>query len=246
MFLDALVQYRNDVRQFSSRLPLRPDPPPAQRLLHRLQRAADTPMAALRPAAVSSSSTPTCSRSDQPAAAADCYDRGAHVVFRAARGPSASRRPAARHRPARRAALAHPRVRAADAGGCATSSAASARCTSSGPCVTVFGSARFGEDHPHYELAREIGRRVARLGFTVMTGGGPGMMEAANRGARDVGGRSVGCNIELPFEQDANPYLDRWSRAATSSCARCCCSSTRTRSSRCPAASARSTSCSKR
>jgi uncharacterized protein (TIGR00730 family) len=79
-----------------------------------------------------------------------------------------------------------------------------------GPCVTVFGSARFGESHPHYAIAREVGRRVSQLGFTVMTGGGPGLMEAANRGARDVGGLSVGCNIELPFEQDPNPYLDRW------------------------------------
>jgi uncharacterized protein (TIGR00730 family) len=79
-----------------------------------------------------------------------------------------------------------------------------------GPCVTIFGSARFGQSHPHYAIAREVGRRVAGLGFTVMTGGGPGLMEAANRGARDVGGLSVGCNIELPFEQDPNPYLDRW------------------------------------
>src|SRR5262245_51036136 len=79
-----------------------------------------------------------------------------------------------------------------------------------GPCVTVFGSARFAEGHPHYELAREMGRRIARAGFTVMTGGGPGIMEAANRGAREVGGRSVGCNIELPKEQQPNVYLDRW------------------------------------
>jgi uncharacterized protein (TIGR00730 family) len=79
-----------------------------------------------------------------------------------------------------------------------------------GPCVTVFGSARFPEDHRYYELAREVGRRVARAGFTVMTGGGPGIMEAANRGAKDVGGRSVGCNIELPREQHENPYLDRF------------------------------------
>jgi uncharacterized protein (TIGR00730 family) len=79
-----------------------------------------------------------------------------------------------------------------------------------GPCVTIFGSARFGETHAHYDQARELGRRVSRAGFTVMTGGGPGLMEAANRGSRDVGGRSVGCNIELPFEQDPNPYLDRW------------------------------------
>jgi uncharacterized protein (TIGR00730 family) len=79
-----------------------------------------------------------------------------------------------------------------------------------GPCVTVFGSARFGEDHPHYRKARELGAALADAGFTVMTGGGPGIMEAANRGARDVGGRSVGCNIELPEEQEPNPYLDDW------------------------------------
>ena len=79
-----------------------------------------------------------------------------------------------------------------------------------GPCVTIFGSARFHESHPYYAVAREVGRRTSALGFTVMTGGGPGLMEAANRGARDFGGRSVGCNIELPMEQDANPYLDRW------------------------------------
>jgi uncharacterized protein (TIGR00730 family) len=79
-----------------------------------------------------------------------------------------------------------------------------------GPCVTVFGSARFDEKHENYELAREMGRRIARAGFTVMTGGGPGIMEAANRGARDVGGRSVGCNIVLPKEQQPNPYLDSW------------------------------------
>lgn len=79
-----------------------------------------------------------------------------------------------------------------------------------GPCVTVFGSARTHESHPHYQQARAIGAAIAKLGFTVMTGGGPGIMEAANRGARDVGGRSVGCNIELPMEQGENPYLDRW------------------------------------
>jgi uncharacterized protein (TIGR00730 family) len=79
-----------------------------------------------------------------------------------------------------------------------------------GPCVTVFGSARFKEDHPYYVLAREVGSRLARVGFTVMTGGGPGIMEAANRGAKDVGGASVGCNIELPAEQKPNPYLDHW------------------------------------
>jgi uncharacterized protein (TIGR00730 family) len=78
-----------------------------------------------------------------------------------------------------------------------------------GPCVTVFGSARYPESHPFYPVARSIGGALARLGFTVMTGGGPGLMEAANRGARDVGGRSVGCNIELPSEQKPNAYLDR-------------------------------------
>ncbi len=78
-----------------------------------------------------------------------------------------------------------------------------------GPCVTVFGSARMQEASPSYELARQMGAAVARLGFTVMTGGGPGIMEAANRGAKEAGGRSVGCNIALPFEQAPNPYLDR-------------------------------------
>lgn len=78
------------------------------------------------------------------------------------------------------------------------------------PSVTVFGSARFGESHPHYALARRIGAKIAEAGFTVMTGGGPGIMEAANRGARDAGGGSVGCNIQLPREQRPNPYLDRW------------------------------------
>ncbi|MGH9366718.1 MAG: TIGR00730 family Rossman fold protein [Thermoanaerobaculia bacterium] len=77
-----------------------------------------------------------------------------------------------------------------------------------GPCVTVFGSARFPPDHRYYALAREVGSRLAGLGFTVMTGGGPGIMEAANRGAREAGGRSVGCNILLPQEQKLNPYLD--------------------------------------
>lgn len=79
-----------------------------------------------------------------------------------------------------------------------------------GPCVTVFGSARFQEADPHYGLARETGRLLAEVGFTVMTGGGPGIMEAANRGAKDAGGRSVGCNIELPLEQVPNRYLDQW------------------------------------
>jgi uncharacterized protein (TIGR00730 family) len=77
-----------------------------------------------------------------------------------------------------------------------------------GPCVTVFGSARLGETHPYYALGRQVGEQLAKLGFTVMTGGGPGLMEAANRGARDAGGRSVGCNIRLPLEQGPNPYVD--------------------------------------
>jgi uncharacterized protein (TIGR00730 family) len=79
-----------------------------------------------------------------------------------------------------------------------------------GPCVTVFGSARFDERHRYYAMAREVGAALARIGFTVMTGGGPGVMEGANRGAREAGGRSVGCNVELPFEQEPNAYLDRW------------------------------------
>lgn len=78
-----------------------------------------------------------------------------------------------------------------------------------GPCVTVFGSARTVETSPHYQLAREMGAAITNLGFTVMTGAGPGIMEAANRGAKEAGGRSVGCNIKLPFEQFENRYLDR-------------------------------------
>jgi uncharacterized protein (TIGR00730 family) len=79
-----------------------------------------------------------------------------------------------------------------------------------GPCITIFGSARFKEDHPYYALTREAAAAFARLGFTILTGGGPGLMEAANRGAKDVNGRSVGCNIQLPVEQKPNPYLDKW------------------------------------
>lgn len=79
-----------------------------------------------------------------------------------------------------------------------------------GPCVTVFGSARFTPDQPYYVLAREVGARLAAAGFTVMTGGGPGIMEAANRGAKEAGGYSVGCNIRLSHEQAPNAYLDRW------------------------------------
>jgi uncharacterized protein (TIGR00730 family) len=77
-----------------------------------------------------------------------------------------------------------------------------------GPCVTVFGSARFGPDHPFYAMSRQVGRLLAERGFTIMTGGGPGVMEAANRGAREAGGRSIGCNIVLPKEQKPNDYLD--------------------------------------
>ena len=79
-----------------------------------------------------------------------------------------------------------------------------------GPCITVFGSARFEEDTPYYQLARDIGGRIADVGLTVLTGGGPGIMEAANRGAKEAGGTSVGCNIALPHEQKPNPYLDQW------------------------------------
>lgn len=78
-----------------------------------------------------------------------------------------------------------------------------------GPCVTVFGSARVAPNSAYYELARKMGSAIVRLGFTVMTGGGPGVMEAANRGAKEAGGRSVGCNIALPQEQEPNRYLDR-------------------------------------
>ncbi len=79
-----------------------------------------------------------------------------------------------------------------------------------GKCVTVFGSARFSDDHPSYVLAREMGRLLAIDGYTVVTGGGPGIMEAANRGAKDEGGRSIGCNISLPREQKPNPYVDQF------------------------------------
>lgn len=79
-----------------------------------------------------------------------------------------------------------------------------------GPCVTVFGSARFAQTHSYYKLTRAVGRALAENGFTVMTGGGPGLMEAANRGAKEINGASVGCNIRLPKEQKPNPYLDTW------------------------------------
>ena len=76
------------------------------------------------------------------------------------------------------------------------------------PAVTIFGSARVGEDNPYYAAAIDVGKRFAEAGFTVVTGGGPGLMEAANRGAREGGGLSVGFNIELPHEQHPNRYLD--------------------------------------
>lgn len=79
-----------------------------------------------------------------------------------------------------------------------------------GPCVTVFGSARFMPGDPDYERARQVGTGIARIGLTTMTGGGPGIMEGANRGASEAGGRSIGCNIVLPKEQQPNPYLDRF------------------------------------
>lgn len=79
-----------------------------------------------------------------------------------------------------------------------------------GPCVTVFGSARFTPDSEHYKNAEKIGAALTKIGFTVMTGGGPGIMEAANKGAFEAGGNSVGCNIILPFEQKPNPYLNKY------------------------------------
>lgn len=79
-----------------------------------------------------------------------------------------------------------------------------------GPCITVFGSARFAEDHPFYNLARNTSRELAERGFAIMTGGGPGIMEAANRGAQEGDGLSVGCNIVLAHEQEHNPYMDKF------------------------------------
>jgi len=78
-----------------------------------------------------------------------------------------------------------------------------------GPCITVFGSARFTEDNIYYQKARELGRQLGELGFVIVTGGGPGIMEASNRGAMDAGAYSVGCTIKLPREQQSNPYLTR-------------------------------------
>ena len=79
-----------------------------------------------------------------------------------------------------------------------------------GPCMSIFGSARYEETHPHYQEAKLMAAKISELGFTILTGGGPGIMQAANQGAREAGGKSVGVNIELPFEQKPNPYLDTW------------------------------------
>jgi uncharacterized protein (TIGR00730 family) len=79
-----------------------------------------------------------------------------------------------------------------------------------GPCITFFGSARLPEKHPYYIKTRELAAEISKMGFTIMTGGGPGIMEAANRGAKDANGRSIGCNIVLPTEQKPNPYLDKF------------------------------------
>jgi uncharacterized protein (TIGR00730 family) len=76
------------------------------------------------------------------------------------------------------------------------------------PSITVFGSARFKEDHKYYKLGVKVGTEIAKAGMATMTGGGPGIMEAANRGAFEAGGRSIGCNIDLPHEQGSNPYVD--------------------------------------
>lgn len=78
-----------------------------------------------------------------------------------------------------------------------------------GPCITVFGSARFKPEHPYYKTTEELGKRIAQMGFVTLTGGGPGAMEAANKGAFENGGISVGVNIKLPFEQHENPYLHK-------------------------------------
>ena len=103
-------------------------------------------------------------------------------------------------------------VRAADAERIRDIAAEFARCFDAlanvGRAVTVFGSARTPPEHPDYALAREVGACLGRSGYAVITGGGPGLMEAANRGARDVGALSIGCNIELPHEQALNPYVD--------------------------------------
>jgi len=77
-----------------------------------------------------------------------------------------------------------------------------------GPCVSIFGSARIGSGTPYYRLAKSVAKEFVRAGYGIISGGGPGVMEAANRGAREAAGTSVGMNIDLPFEQQANPYID--------------------------------------
>src|ERR1700755_1548204 len=77
-----------------------------------------------------------------------------------------------------------------------------------GPCVSIFGSARLQADHAYYKLTEEIAFKLTKEGYGIITGGGPGAMEAANKGAKTAGGKSVGLNIELPFEQSSNPYID--------------------------------------
>lgn len=78
-----------------------------------------------------------------------------------------------------------------------------------GPCITIFGSARFSKDDVYYQTTETLATKLGQMGFAIMTGGGPGIMEAANKGAKNAGALSLGCNIELPFEQQPNPYLDR-------------------------------------
>jgi len=112
--------------------------------------------------------------------------------------------------------------------------------------VTVFGSARTTPEDPYYEKAVETGRMLAQEGFPIITGGGPGIMEAANRGAQEGNGLSIGCNIELPFEQGLNPTSNAPSTSVTFSSARRCSSSTRPRSSCSREDTGRWTSCSRR
>jgi uncharacterized protein (TIGR00730 family) len=79
-----------------------------------------------------------------------------------------------------------------------------------GPCITIFGSARFKDGDPYYELSKKVSFEISKIGFAIMTGGGPGLMEAANRGAKEAKGLSIGCNIQLQTEQKPNPYLDKF------------------------------------